>query len=435
MLRSRDEAAAALEDDLRERMVPFWAATLDRRGEGFHLAAEERAGPRWLGGLRIRLRARLRPRPGTAPSPGERHVVGQSRAVFALALAARLGYDPGGRALAAADAGCRFLVERLADREHGGFVWTADRSGRPRVADKLLYGQAFALLALVESHRATGERRWLDEAIALARFLAERFADRAHGGWHEHLGRDLRPLDGGADLASRLGRTGWKSHDGHLHVTEALAELLAVTGDAELAAVVRGSADAAARFLRGADGPPSGFRRADWSRSAAPAARSVLYGHLFEHAWLWLRIDDALGTEPRWDAMLELVGLALRHGFDHRRGGVLKSGLDAGPPSGRVRESWAQAEGLVALALAATADPRLDEPLRRELDWVLRRHRTARGPWLAALDADGSPLDRTLAGSWKAGYHEVRSAAFTAAVLRGDRAPWRGASGQLVRAP
>jgi mannose/cellobiose epimerase-like protein (N-acyl-D-glucosamine 2-epimerase family) len=415
----RLRTAELLEEELRERMVPYWSGLLDRRRGGFRLA-DEAGGSGPLGRLRQAARARLRPTGGTVPSPLEKHLVGQSRVVYALSLAARLGHDPGGAGLAAAAAGCRFLVERLADG--GGFVWTADRRGRPRVRDKLLYGHAFALLALVEHHRASGEGWPLERARRLFALLTERFADRQHGGWHEHLTADLVPCADSRRLAAVRNRPGWKSHDAHLHLLEALADLHAVTADPAVAAALRETLAWADRFLPAGGGPACALLVCDGAAADDPAARRVLHGHRLEHAWLSLRVAAALGEAPPWPRALAVVDDVLAEGFEPVRGGVWQAGR--GGESDGVRESWVQAEALLALSLAAHADDRYLPPLERQLAWIDEHHRTPSGAWLAAIDAAGRCVNPTLAGSWKAGYHEVRAVAFTAAVLRGDPAPW-----------
>ena len=73
-------------------------------------------------------------------------------------LSARLMREGrGGPAMAeAARQGYRFLLDRMWDREYGGFYWEVDRAGtRSFTPNKHLYGQAFGLYAIAEYARAT----------------------------------------------------------------------------------------------------------------------------------------------------------------------------------------------------------------------------------------------------------------------------------------
>ena len=90
----------------------------------------------------------------------------------------------------AADAGFRFLRDRMWDGEHGGFYWAVDPSGTKVLQPtKHLYGQAFGLYALSEYAMASGS----SEALALAHRLFDLLETRAHDSDLRRLSRVLRP--------------------------------------------------------------------------------------------------------------------------------------------------------------------------------------------------------------------------------------------------
>jgi len=404
-------AAARLGDDLTMHVVPYWSATVDRRYGGFLLDDLEPHRVAVAGWLRRRARRLLGRRWGTTrPSPDEKHLVGQTRPIHALALAHRLGFDASGDALAAALAGREFLRDRLLDRRHGGFAWSADRRGRVVRPEKVLYGQAFAILALAELGRAAGRADLLDEALELSRHVLGRLHDDARGGWREHAAADFGPLSAD-DRAARglVDRPGARSANANIHVLEALAELATATGDAGVRADLAEALEVCARFFPSDPAATRELVAADWT--PLPGARGFRVGHLLEHAWIAARAHRALGRPVPGPAILAAVDHALCD-FDRELGGFCVR-RDGGR---EVKEWWVQAEGAMALAAAFRlgGQARHATALARILEWLTRAQRGVRGVWIAATDRAGRVTNPTLAGTWKAGYHEVRAAAVIA---------------------
>ena len=60
----------------------------------------------------------------------QKSLIAQTRNVFTMASAHRAGYG-GGRCAEFARHGVDFLLDRMWDRQHGGFYWTVDRPGGP----------------------------------------------------------------------------------------------------------------------------------------------------------------------------------------------------------------------------------------------------------------------------------------------------------------
>ena len=81
------------------------------------------------------------------------------------------------------------------DRETGGFYYTLNYDGSPRVRDRLWWpvcegiGAAHFLAALGEPAAEDGYRKFWN-------FSARRFLDAEHGGWRHHLDADLTPIPG-----------------------------------------------------------------------------------------------------------------------------------------------------------------------------------------------------------------------------------------------
>ncbi|MGH7571503.1 MAG: AGE family epimerase/isomerase [Gemmatimonadota bacterium] len=414
---SRARIAAFLETDLRERILPYWRGTVDEVHGGYrpaepHVsAAEDFRAAAWrvrhaLGAVR-----RRRPLPRA-----EKHVVTQSRILWTLSLAHRLGYGDGGDEYrSAADHGYRFLTTRLLDPRHGGYAWKTDLQGRVIDPGKALYGQGFALYALVEYHRATGLSEPLAHARELFRVVQERMHDDEHGGWIEHFAGDFGPLAPGAPFVG-IPEVGLKSGNAHLHWMEALSELVDVTGEPEERSALEETLRVTATFLFPPDpAEVQAFCEWDWTPATNPVpgsrTESLSYGHNVEFAWLMLRAHEVLGTPPLWDHFDALVRHALAWGFDPVLGGFYDRGACDGPATRRDKIWWVQAEGLAALSEAVRhrADATYAEALDRLLAWILQRQRLSSGLWAPRVDPTGRPRSIAAPGAWKGGYHEVRA--------------------------
>lgn len=135
------------------------------------------------------------------PKPGTKMIVTQARMMWFYARMARAGHGDKQRMLAAADTGFRFLRDRMWDKEHSGFLWEVDATGRNIVrAGKHMYGQAFALYALSELALASQRRDVTELALKQFEAMEERAHDNLHGGYREWFSRDWKP-------ATRRGNT------------------------------------------------------------------------------------------------------------------------------------------------------------------------------------------------------------------------------------
>ena len=136
-------------------------------------------------------------------------------AIDALALAAGAFDEP--RYLAAAARAAEFIRDHL--RRDDGRLLHGWRQGQAR-HDAYLDDYAYLANALVTLYEAGGDERWIDEAMRLAETMLARFADREHGGFfftaddHETLivrhkdAQDASVPSGNAMAATALLRLG-----------------------------------------------------------------------------------------------------------------------------------------------------------------------------------------------------------------------------------
>jgi mannose/cellobiose epimerase-like protein (N-acyl-D-glucosamine 2-epimerase family) len=384
--------AADIREDLTKKIMPYWHdTTLDRTNGGYILSDD----------LREKRPAK------------EKQIVTQSRLVWSFSHVHLKGYSTAERNyLKAAEHGYRFLIERFLDKSNGGYFWTTNLGGKVLNDRKILYGQSFVILGLVEYYRASGDGEALHHAADLFRNLQEHAHDERDSGWVEHFTREWKPILKPAQEAV-VEIAGYKSANTHLHLMEALTELYDVTHEN---AVKRSLNEVlmlnATYFYPKAPGKSCQYRQPNWKEVPTLRSYGLSYGHNVEFAWLMIRAQKVLGTPPAWDHFYALLNHALKYGYDHKRGGLYELGEDNKPASQRDKIWWSQAEMLAALteALEQKPNPEYETALKKLLDFV---HNFMADPmdgvWLDTVTARGRLKRAHKAHNWKANYHDVRA--------------------------
>ena len=93
----------------------------------------------------------------------EKSLIAQTRSVYTMSAAHRAGYG-GGKLAGLASHGVDFLINKMWDKEYGGFFWMMDRKGNVKIDQKIIYGHSFAIYALSEYTLATGDPRGVEYA-------------------------------------------------------------------------------------------------------------------------------------------------------------------------------------------------------------------------------------------------------------------------------
>ncbi len=384
--------ASEMKTQLAAKILPYWFDTAQDTNRGGYLLADDAVKGRGV--------------------PYEKQIVTQSRMVWAFSLAHIEGFsDTNRNYLQAATQGYHFLISHFFDRQNGGCFWTTDLDGRPVNDCKLLYGEAFAIYALVEYHRASGDPEALNHAMELYHAIQTHLHDDKNGGWFEHADRTWKLLSPG-DPRNQVEIVGYKSANSHLHWMEALTELYDATHDADVKKSLAEALRINATYFYPDDPSKCAFHRQfDWQPVTDPSSAGLSYGHNVEFAWLMIRAENVLGEKLSWNHFYALLNHALKNGYDDARGGLYSRGFDDKPATDTEKIWWVQAEMLGALtdALKHKDDPRYEAALSKLLRFI-KTYQTdpKNGIWLYAVAADGKPTDTTLANSWKANYHDVR---------------------------
>lgn len=373
-----------LERILTENIVPFWyPEVVDEKDGGYRLNHDESGA--WRG-------------------PSSKYLVTQARTLwfFSRLAASRFG---GAGHLEAARHGYEFLRARMRDGEFGGFYWEVDSSGRAAASgEKRIYGQAFALSALAEYARVSGDASAAAAAGELFDLLETKAHDARHGGYRDILQRDwsapaaLAPKRMNTHLHLLEGLTAFAAGGGAPRARARLAELIFIQSDT----VVRKEAGACTeQFLE------------DWRPLRGRTYDRVSYGHDLENIWLLARASVALEFSPAVFLGLfrALFDNALGFGFDRTGGGFYNAGrLNAGADR-REKIWWVQAEALVA-ALEMhrlTGEEIYWRCFLRMLEWIERRQIDwERGDWHHTIEAGGR-ISGMKAGEWKCPYHQGRA--------------------------
>ncbi|MGE0717595.1 MAG: AGE family epimerase/isomerase [Alphaproteobacteria bacterium] len=400
------DAVAATDERLRrlleETILPFWYPILSAEDGAFalnHDAAGRWLGPRWV------------------------TLVAHARIIWTCARLTECGVRPEFFAAAGARA-VRFLLDRMWDGRHGGFHWAVTPDGsRPLNADKHIYGQAFALLGLARHARVAGDHQARDAARRLFSVMDERAHDARHGGYREWFAEDWSEPP-----ANRIGPIGHpagiKTFNSHLHLMDAMRELVETTGDAvarsrliELVLVNSCS------VLRKAVGYATEPHRDDWRPLSASAETAGPYGHMAELAWMLPRAAAAAGLQPAIfdDVAGTLLSTLLRFGFDQYLGGVFDSGPIGAPVVRRVKNWWTQCEAMAAFLerWQLTGSDRWGEAYLKTLAWIEDRQvDRVNGEWHSTIGPDGT-VKGFKADQWKCPYHHVRALLVCREMLRG----------------
>ena len=158
--------------------------------------------------------------------------------ISALALAGPALREP--RYTAAAEAAAGFVLDHM--RQPDGRLWHGFKDNKARF-NAYLDDYACVIEGLVALFEATGEKRWIDEALALAEITVDQFHDAKNGGFY-YTGRDHETL-----VVRQKDLIDNATPSGNNTAATAFLRLAALTGRKDLAEVARGTLDILAPVL------------------------------------------------------------------------------------------------------------------------------------------------------------------------------------------
>ena len=378
-----DKFLQEVRENLTSCILPYWLRLKDPRG-GFYgeVAAD-----------------------GTILYDAPRGVILNARIIWSFAAVYQALPDTA--YLVAAVHARDYFLEHFCDHKYGGVYWSVDAAGERLDTKKQLYSQGFAIYALSELYKATGDDEVLKNAINLYKVVETYFADKENGGYIEALARDFSPLEDMSLSAHDINAD--KTMNSHLHVLEAYANLYQVWPDEELKAAVEKLLDIIGTKVMAADGHLQLYFRKDWS--VMPGG--VSYGHDIETSWLALECAMALKDI---DVVNRVRPWALAMG---------KAGNEGLFPDGSMRyekfldvkyddsrQWWVQAETVVGnlWLWKYHSDPQGAERALSAWSYIRENLVDSKdGEWWWAVLPDGKvDLSQPKVGFWKCPYHNTR---------------------------
>ena len=111
-----------------------------------------------------------------------------------------------------------YIINHFIDKEYGGVYWSLDSKGNPLDTKKQFYAIGFAIYGMSEYARATGDREALECALQLFDSIEEHALDHQYNGYIEACTREWGEI---ADMRlSELDANYPKSQNTHLHIVE-----------------------------------------------------------------------------------------------------------------------------------------------------------------------------------------------------------------------
>ena len=301
-----------------------------------------------------------------------------------------------------------YFLQYFWDHQYGGIYWSCNFQGNPADTKKQIYVLAFAIYALSEFHRATGDEETLEKAIQLFRLIEKYSFDPIKNGYFEAFARDWTPL---ADVRlSTKDANEAKTMNTHLHILEAYTNLYRIYPDPELKKQIENLINLFLYKFIDHSFHLQLFFTEDWE----PRHQIVSYGHDIEASWLIYEAAFVV-ENPELLYQIETVILNMAQACFE---GIQPDGsmaYELNRETGHLdmdRHWWVQAETVVGYVNAFQLSKNADF-LKKAVDcWqYIKNHiiDTVSGEWFWSIRADGS-VNRNddKAGIWKCPYHNGR---------------------------
>ena len=395
------------ENHLLNELLPFWMARMIDRENGGYLTHFDKDG--------------------NDSGEDEKSLIAQTRCLYTCASTHRAGYGFGVFADMAKH-GVDFLINKMWDKEFGGFYWMMDRKGNVKIDQKIIYGHSFAIYSLSEYTLATGDPIGVEYACKVFDLLQKYCVDSMYGGYWEMFHRDWTLCGPGSQGGDR------KTLDVHMHLMEAFTTLYECTGEEVHRRKLLEDIDLLInRIIHPVykTGIPQFFK--DWT--IAPqikfdiiwgwdrfseegqkgnATDNTCYGHNAEFAWLLLHALQILKANPEDYQQLfrTIYDHTIENGIDYEYGGVYVEGPHSGGVYDKEKEFWQQAEVLIGLldAVILFNDEKYWEAYKNVHRFVYDKCvNKGVGEWFPLLTRKGEPIWTHMSHSWKINYHTVRA--------------------------
>ena len=302
-----------------------------------------------------------------------------------------------------------YIVSHFVDKEYGGVYWSLNADGTPLDTKKQSYAIGFTIYGMSELARATGDREALNCALALYESIEQHAFDAKDNGYIEALTRDWQPI---ADMRlSEKDENGSRTMNTHLHIIEPYTNLYRVAPTHELKdRLVNLLHIFTDKLLNSQTSHLDLFFDDQWQ-----GRRNIQsYGHDIEASWLLHETALVLADEDvlRWmEPYVKSIAAAADEGL-LADGSMIYEHWDEGDRYDRSLQWWVQCENIIGhvnLWQYFGNEKAMDVAKRC---WQYTKDNLVDndgGEWHWSINADGT-VNRTddKAGFWKCPYHNTR---------------------------
>lgn len=396
-----------VKNHLTNELLPFWFdRCMDNKHGGFITHFDEN---------------------GNDTGEDEKSLIAQARCTYTFASAHRAGWGDE-KCLEYAEHGIDYLIDKMWDKEYGGFYWMTERTGNVVNDQKILYGQSFAIYALAEYTLATGDPVGMEFASDLFDIIQVQAADLMYGGYFEMFDRSWNLCGPGPAGGDR------KTLDVHMHLMEAYTTLYEASGleihrrklleiiDILMKRILHQvHRTGIPQFTPDWQIAPQikfdiiwGWDRFTDGQVKDNATDNTAYGHNTEFAWLLNHALDILelSKSQYLETMKKALDHAIDYGLDNEFGGVFVEGPHDGPATDLEKEFWQQCEAMIGFldGKILFGDERYLEAYNNVHRFVFDKVINYEvGEWWPLLNRQGDPIWTHMSHSWKINYHTVRA--------------------------
>ncbi len=406
---TRDQVQKCLKESreyFSEKLLPFWLQRCKDTEHGGFITHFDRNG--------------------NDTGKDEKSLIAQTRTVYSMSTAHRYGYGDGACAEYASH-GVEFLVEKMWDKECGGFYWTTDRKGDVQIDKKILYGLSFAIYALSEYSLAVDDSIGLEYAKNVFDLVKKYAADTMYGGYFEMFDHNWDLCGPGAEGGDR------KTLDVHMHLMEAFTRLYEASGESIHRRTLQEAVDLLSNRILHPEyrtGIPQftiDWQVAHqikfniiwgWDRFSEEGIKdhpedNTSAGHNAEFAWLLIHTAKIMGEalSDHKPLVRKILDHVEENGIDKEFGGVYVEGPHSGGVYDQEKEFWQQAEVMIGMleGFILYQDERYWDAYENVHRFVFDKminHEV--GEWWPLLSRKGDIIWDHMSHSWKVNYHTIR---------------------------
>ncbi|MFR9592150.1 MAG: AGE family epimerase/isomerase [Rikenellaceae bacterium] len=301
-----------------------------------------------------------------------------------------------------------YLLSHFCDSQTGALKWSVDCEGNPVDTKNQFYALGFAIYALSEYNRATGDEESLAQAKLTFSAIEAHSYNATAGGYIEATSSDWQPLE---DLRlSEKDDNAPMSMNTHLHILEAYTNLYRVWKSEELkAAIIKLLRIFLDHIYNPADSHLSLFFDMEWRSTDGIHS----YGHDIEASWLLLEAAHELGDEELTSEVKAICAKVAKVSME----GLMEDGSmiyerHANGSLDTDRHWWVQAECIVGLMWLSKyhGDTQAESQAIKCWEYIKSRLIDFEGgEWWWSRREDGSiNMAEDKAGMWKCPYHNSR---------------------------